>query len=163
MDAILTRRRTIRTFFYGNNCINVLFVQYFVYESDKYLSYSTSSTGLGLVSKNIVHSFLWRMVISIKMAPMQHRKCMVSSRDLCSLLIAQALVVASLPGSLACSRLFIVMDTTCCTRVDNTDTTWSGFQPCVRVDKVAVLPVLALEVMEVEACLPGVIAKYYPD
>jgi len=44
-------------------------VQYFVEESDKYLSYSTSSTCLGLMSKNIVHSFLWRMVISIKMAP----------------------------------------------------------------------------------------------
>jgi len=44
-------------------------VQYFVDESDKYLSYSTSSAGLGLVSKNIVRSFLWRMVISIKMAP----------------------------------------------------------------------------------------------
>ena len=42
-----------KSVFYGNNCINVLFVQYFVDESDKYLSYSTSSAGLGLVSKNI--------------------------------------------------------------------------------------------------------------
>ena len=42
--------------------MNVLFVQYFVDESDKYLSCSTSSTGLGLVTKNIVHSFLWHMV-----------------------------------------------------------------------------------------------------
>ena len=40
MDAILIRRRTISAFFNGNNCINVLFVQYFVDESDKYLSYN---------------------------------------------------------------------------------------------------------------------------
>jgi len=38
-------------------------VQYFVDERDKYLSCSTSTTGLnGLVTKNILHSFLWRMV-----------------------------------------------------------------------------------------------------
>ena len=61
-------------------------MQYFVEESDKYLSYSTSSG----VKK---HSALFPLAHGYQnQNGTQHRKCMVSSHDLCLLLIAQALV-----------------------------------------------------------------------